>query len=76
MLVLFQASDPATPDRETDILINDRNVVKVEALFKTVRAGDEAFPMPDGSIISLADKSRLRVKQTPREVSAAFGARR
>lgn len=69
MLVLFQAADPAVPEREQDILINDRNIVSVLALYRTAKAaGGDSFPMPDGSIISLADKKQWKVKQTPREV--------
>jgi hypothetical protein len=69
VLVLFQVSDPAVAEREQDILINDRSIVSVEALFRTATAGGDSFPMPDGSIISLSDKKKWKVKQTPREVA-------
>jgi hypothetical protein len=67
-LVLFQASDPAVPDRVQDILINDRNIVTVDAMWKQVTQGEEAIHFPDGALITLADKRKLKVAQTPREV--------
>jgi hypothetical protein len=74
VLVLFQAADVQHPDKVRDVLINDRQVLKVECVFTTTGAGGDVFEMPDGAIIHLADKSRLRVKQTPREVQYAFRA--
>jgi hypothetical protein len=74
MLVLFEAAETATPDRVKDILVNDRQIVKVEAVFNTIQVGGDSVPMPDGAIITLTDKTKLRVKETPRQVNAAIRA--
>jgi hypothetical protein len=71
-LVLFQAADPAVPDRVQDILINDRNIVTVDAMWREVRQGEDSIHFPDGSIITLADKRKLKVNETPRQVQSAI----
>ncbi len=75
MLVLFIAADPAFPESMREILLNVRQVVSVEPTYRGVKAGGESFNLPDGSLITLIDKRKLRVQQTPREVQRSFETR-